>query len=104
MKSYTDTGSFLGSLWMVVAAVCFCTMGILVKAAGGRFAMHEYELVFWRVIFATIVLGVQACIAKQSFATAYPKAHFWRSAGGYAWACDVLFWLGASAFGDGDYF
>lgn len=79
---HIDTGSFLGSLWMVVAAVCFCTMGILVKAAGGQFAMHEYELVFWRVIFATIVLGVRACIAKQSFATAYPKAHFWRSLAG----------------------
>ncbi len=81
-STYHDTGSFFGSLWMVVGAVCFTIMGILVKMTGLRFAMHEYELVFWRVVFAAVVLGVQALLMKQSFATAYPKEHFWRSLAG----------------------
>ncbi len=79
---HTDTGSFIGSLWMVVGAVCFTIMGILVKITGLKFAMHEYELVFWRVVFAAVVLGVQAFLMKQSFATSYPKEHFWRSLAG----------------------
>ena len=79
---HTDTGSFLGSLWMVVGAVCFTLMGIWVKEAGQVFDLHEYELVFWRVLFATAVLGVQALLMKRSFATAYPREHFWRSLAG----------------------
>lgn len=79
---YLETGSFLGSLWMVAGAVCFTIMGILVKITGLKFAMHEYELVFWRVLFAAVVLGGQAMLMGWSFATAYPKAHFWRSLAG----------------------
>lgn len=67
---------------MVVGAVCFTIMGILVKITGLKFAMHEYELVFWRVAFAAVVLGMQALLMKQSFATSYPKEHFWRSLAG----------------------
>ena len=67
---------------MVVGAVCFTLMGIWVKEAGQVFALHEYELVFWRVLFATAVLGMQALLMKRSFATAYPREHFWRSLAG----------------------
>lgn len=67
---------------MVVAALCFTVMGILVKSTGQQFAMHEYELVFWRVIFATFVLGLQALLSKRTFYTQYPKAHFWRALAG----------------------
>lgn len=77
-----DGGSALGSLWMLVSAVFFTTMGVLVKRAGDKFAMHEYELVFWRVSFAVVVLGALALARGRSFATAYPKAHFWRSLAG----------------------
>lgn len=79
---HADTGSVIGSLWMVLAAFCFATMGILVKITAVKFAMHEYELVFWRVSFAAVVLGVQAMILGRSFATNYPLAHFWRSLAG----------------------
>lgn len=79
---HQETGSYLGSLWQVLAALCFTIMGILVKIATQKFHMHEYELVFWRVIFAVVVLGVQALLLGQSFKTAYPVAHFWRSLAG----------------------
>lgn len=88
---HTDTGSFLGSLWMVAGSVCFTAMGILVKMTGLRFAMHEYELVFWRVAFAAVVLGVQAMLIGQSFATAYPKEHFWRSLAGTTALCMIFY-------------
>ena len=79
---HADTGSFAGSLWMVAGAVCFSIMGLLVKMTGARFGMHEYELVFWRVVFASAVLGAQAVLMKRQFATRYPQAHFWRSLAG----------------------
>lgn len=79
MKQQTD---ILGSAWMVVAAVFFTIMGILAKLAAREFGMNHYELVFWRVIFAVSVLGVQAALMKRSFRTAYPKEHFWRGLAG----------------------
>lgn len=82
IHAHTDTGSLVGSLWQVVAAVCFTVMGILVKTVTQKFAMHEYELVFWRVIFAVVVLGIQALLLRQSFKTKYAAAHFWRSFAG----------------------
>lgn len=82
LVAHNETGSYLGSLWQVLAAICFTIMGILVKTSAQKFAMHEYELVFWRVILAVLVLGVQAILLGQSFKTAYPGAHFWRSLAG----------------------
>lgn len=72
-------GSYLGSFWMVLAALSFTLMGIFVKLTSQKFAMHEHELVFWRVFFATMVLGVHAYVSKKTFKTAYPMAHFSRS-------------------------
>lgn len=72
-------GSYLGSFWMVLAALSFTLMGIFVKITSQKFAMHEHELVFWRVFFAMTVLGVHAYFTQKSFKTAYPMAHFSRS-------------------------
>ena len=82
ITTHTDTGSVIGSLWMVVGAIGFSIMGLLVKMTGTRFEMHEYELVFWRVVFAATVLGLQAELTKKQFSTRYPQAHFWRSLAG----------------------
>lgn len=79
IKPHHETGSYWGSLWMVLAALSFTLMSVLVKMAGVKFALHEYELVFWRVLFASVVLGVQAWLMQRDFSTQYPKAHFWRS-------------------------
>ncbi|UNU73797.1 DMT family transporter [Moraxella nasovis] len=73
------TGSYLGSLWMIAAAVCFTMMGVLVKMSAQKFAMHGYELSFWRMGFATLVLGLHAGLTGGNFHTKYPKAHFYRS-------------------------
>lgn len=77
--STSQAGSYFGSFYMVIAAICFTLMGILVKQANLKFGLHEYELVFWRMLVATIVLGGQALILKHSFKTSHPKPHFWRS-------------------------
>ena len=82
ITQHADTGSVIGSLWMVVGAIGFSIMGLLVKMTGTRFEMHEYELVFWRVVFAATVLGLQAALTKKQFSTRYPQAHFWRSLAG----------------------
>lgn len=77
-----NQGTFLGSLWMVVGAVCFALMGIFVKKAEIHFGFHAYELVFWRVLVATVVLGAHILATGKSLKTAYFGAHFWRSAAG----------------------
>lgn len=80
--SAAHQGTFIGSLWMVVGAICFATMGILVKKAELRFGFHAYELVFWRVLVATVVLGGHITLTQKSLKTAHFKAHFWRSMAG----------------------
>ena len=82
----------LGSGWIIVAALCFTVMGVLVKAAGRRFAMSHYELVFWRVTVAVLVLGFQAALAGRSLKTPYLKAHIGRALTGTAGL--VLFFYG----------
>mgnify|MGYP002655666747 FL=1 len=82
ITTHTDTGSVIGSLWMVVGAIGFSIMGLLVKMTGTRFEMHEYELVFLRVVFAATVLGLEAAVRKKQLSTRYPQAHFWRSLAG----------------------
>lgn len=83
LNTYKDNndnqGSVLGSFYMVLATVCFAIMGVLIKKVSLEFYLHEYELVFWRVLFAFVVLGIQAVILKRSFKTNYPNPHFWRS-------------------------
>lgn len=78
----TDTGSILGSLYMVLAALCFALMLVFIKLAGQKFAMNSYEITFWRVAFSLVLLGGFSFIKGRDFRTRYPKAHFWRSLAG----------------------
>lgn len=93
ITTHTDTGSVIGSLWMVVGAIGFSIMGLLVKMTGTRFEMHEYELVFWRVVFAATVLGLQAALTKNNFQHAIHKHIFgvlWLVQSAYL--CSFLVW------------
>ena len=72
----------IGSGWMVVAALFFTLMNLCVKAAHQKFGMGSGELVFWRMLFAALVLGVAARVRGKSFATPYLPRHLSRSIGG----------------------
>lgn len=77
-----NQGSFFGSFYMVIACLSFALMIVCVKLAGQKFAMHTYEITFWRVLFSLVVLGGFSWVKGRDFRTAYPKAHFWRSLAG----------------------
>lgn len=77
-----NQGSFFGLFYMVIACLSFALMLVFVKLAGQKFAMHTYEITFWRVLFSLVVLGGFSWIKGRDFHTAYPKAHFWRSLAG----------------------
>ncbi|MDO4879231.1 MAG: DMT family transporter [Neisseria sp.] len=72
----------LGSGWMVVAALFFTLMNLLVKAAHQKFGMGSGELVFWRMLFAALVLGAVARARGGSFSTPHLPRHLSRSIGG----------------------
>lgn len=83
----------LGSAWMVVAALMFALMGVLVKAAGQRFGIGAYELVFWRSALAVVWLAAAARLAGKSFrAAGCLKLYAQRCAAGTAGL--VLFFYG----------
>ena len=67
----------LGSGWMIIAALAFTLMNIWVKEAGNRFELGSGELVFWRMSFAALVLGISVDSAwcHQAFRDAR-KLHF----------------------------
>lgn len=67
---------------MVLACLCFALMLVFIKLSGQKFGMHTYEITFWRVFFALIVLGGSSWLKGRDFRTAYPKEHFWRSLAG----------------------
>ncbi|WII94581.1 DMT family transporter [Moraxella haemolytica] len=77
-----NQGSFFGSFYMVFACLCFALMLVSIKMAGQKFAMHTYELTFWRVLSSLVILGGLSWVKGQDFRTAYPKEHFWRSLSG----------------------
>lgn len=77
-----NQGSLFGSLYMVLACLCFALMLVFIKMAGQKFAMTTYEITFWRVSFALIVLGGFSWLKGRDFRTRYPKEHFWRSLAG----------------------
>lgn len=77
-----NQGSFFGSFYMVMACLCFALMLVFVKFSGQKFAMHTYEITFWRVLFALVILGGLSWIKGRDFRTNYPKEHFWRSLAG----------------------
>lgn len=44
--------------------------------------MNTYEITFWRVLFASVILGGFSWLKRRDFRTSYPKEHFWRSLAG----------------------
>lgn len=74
----------LGSAWMIVAALGFTVMNVCIKAAAAKFGFNSGELVFWRMSFAAIVLGIMAKARGDTFATPHWKTHLNRSVVGTA--------------------
>lgn len=72
----------LGSGWMIIAAVCFTLMNLWVKEASQTFSLGTGELVFWRMGFAALFLGITAKAQGKSFRTPHWKAHLSRSISG----------------------
>lgn len=72
----------LGSAWMIAAALFFTLMNLCIKAAHQQFAMGSGELVFWRMVFAAVVLGAMAKMQGKTFATPHWKSHLNRSISG----------------------
>lgn len=77
-----NQGSFFGSFYMVLASLAFALMLVFIKLSGQKFGMNTYEITFWRVLFALVLLGGFSWLKGRSFRTNYPKEHFWRSLAG----------------------
>lgn len=74
----------LGSGWMVVSAAMFALMGAFAKAAGNRFGFGFNELVFWRMLFGLLAIGLPEWWHGYSFRTPYLASHLNRSVTGSA--------------------
>lgn len=74
----------LGSGWMVVSAAMFALMGAFAKAAGNRFGFGFNELVFWRMLFGLLAIGLPEWWRGHSFRTPYLASHLNRSVTGSA--------------------
>lgn len=70
-----------GALWMVLAAVNFGLMGVFVKL--GSASLDTVALVFWRTLFAVLLLGGVALVRRQAFATPQLGRHLRRGMIGY---------------------
>ncbi len=69
----------LGSAWIIVAAVGFTIMNLCIKAASQEFGLNSGELVFWRMSFAALVLGLMAKMRGETFGSPHWKLHLNRS-------------------------
>jgi drug/metabolite transporter (DMT)-like permease len=65
------------SLWMVLGALLFATMGLCVKYASAWFT--SAELVFYRGVIGIVFLWLLARSRGVSLGTRYPAMHAWRS-------------------------
>lgn len=70
-----------GALWMVLAAVSFGLMGVFVKL--GAQTLDTVALVFWRTLFAVLLLGGVALLRRQRFVTPQLGRHLKRGLIGY---------------------
>lgn len=77
-----DQRDVLGSGWMVVAAALFTLMNLWIKEMGQKHGFGTGELVFWRMAFSALVLGMMAKAQGKTFATPHLKAHLNRSVSG----------------------
>jgi drug/metabolite transporter (DMT)-like permease len=80
------------ALWMLAASLAFAVMTALVKAGAAHHS--PLELVFYRGLFGTIVLGVFAIATRRSLATPHARMHLGRSASGIG---ALLMWFYALA-------
>ncbi len=65
------------SLWMLLSALLFASMGVCVKIASAWFT--SAELVFWRGVIGMVVLAALARRQGVTLKTQYPGMHAWRS-------------------------
>ena len=70
------------TLWMVLAAFLFASMGVCVKIASTHF--NAAELVCYRGLIGMAILALLARSQKVTLATQYPGMHAWRSLVGVA--------------------
>jgi S-adenosylmethionine uptake transporter len=80
------------SLWMLLGAAFFATMGVCVKLGSEHF--NSAELVFYRGVVGLVFLAMLAKQQKVSLRTRYPGMHLWRSAIG---VCSLSAWFYAIA-------
>ncbi|WP_258869252.1 DMT family transporter [Aquitalea aquatica] len=71
----------LGAGWMVIAAAFFAWMGVFVKAGAQHF--NSIELLFWRTLIGTVILGVGIRWRGLSLSTPHWLGHIKRSFVGY---------------------
>ncbi|WP_370459765.1 DMT family transporter [Aquitalea sp. LB_tupeE] len=71
----------LGAGWMVVAAAFFAWMGVFVKAGAQHF--NSIELLFWRTLIGTVILGIGIRWRGLSLSTPHWLGHIKRSFVGY---------------------
>ncbi|MBH5329994.1 DMT family transporter [Eikenella sp. S3360] len=69
----------LGSGWMVISAALFALTSAFAKAAGSRFGFGFNELVFWRMLFGLLAIGLPAWWRGHAFRTPYLVSHLNRS-------------------------
>ena len=74
----------LGSYWILFAAAGFTVMNFCIKAATVKFGFSNGELVFWRMLFSAIALGIPAKMRGETFSTPNWKTHLNRSVIGIA--------------------
>ena len=67
----------LGSFWMIICAISFALMSICVKLLGSHFSTPE--IVFWRMLPATILLLLIAKLRAQTVKTVHIKSHITRA-------------------------
>jgi drug/metabolite transporter (DMT)-like permease len=70
----------MNALWMIAASFLFACMGVCVKLAAQQFSAGE--LVFYRGLVATMILGAYIGWRRLPLATPHAVAHLWRGLAG----------------------
>lgn len=65
---------------MLLGSLAFATMGVCVKFASEHF--HAGELVFYRGLISSVLMGAMMALRGVSWRTRVPAAHAWRSVSG----------------------
>jgi drug/metabolite transporter (DMT)-like permease len=69
------------SLWMIAASLLFAGMGVCVKLGSAQFAAAE--LVFWRGMVSTLLIGGYILLRGLSLATPHARTHVVRGFSGF---------------------